>query len=406
MEGPRLLVSDDQRILSVGELASGLRRAVESSFADVWVEGEISNLRVPASGHCYFTLKDENAQLRCVMWRSAMRSVSFRPTDGLRVRVRGSATLYEPRGDLQLAVRIMRPAGVGALQQAFEALKKKLADEGLFNAERKRPIPTFPNHIGIVTSGDGAALHDILTIVGRRYPIAQVSTCSVRVQGMGAAEGIARAIDAFSEAGGADRPDVLIVGRGGGSLEDLWAFNEEPVARAIARCQIPVVSAVGHETDFSISDFVADVRAATPSMAAELVTPDRNDLMRRIRALDERLAARHRMRIERLRQRVRHLLHSHVFNRPLDRLRHQQQRVDDLHDRLQRAVLTCSSRQRATHEALAARLELLDPRRPLERGYALVEKNGIRVRRADSIQAADRVTLQFLDGARQAEIQD
>lgn len=406
MEGPQLFFSDGPPVVSVGEFAASLRMHLETAFRDVWVEGEISNLRIPASGHCYFTLKDTSAQIRCVMWRSAMRSVAFRPRDGLRVRVRGSATLYEPRGDVQLSIRVMQAAGVGALQQAFEALKQKLAAEGLFEAARKRPIPAFPAHIGIVTSGDGAALQDVLSIVERRYPVTRVSVYAVRVQGLGASEGIARAIDAFNEMKAGARPDVMIVGRGGGSIEDLWAFNEEIVARAIARSHIPIVSAVGHETDFSISDFVADVRAATPSMAAELVTPDRNELVRRIRALDERMVARQRIRIERLRQRVRHLVHSYVFNRPLDRLRHQQQRVDDLHERLQRSVLHSIAGQRGLHKTLEGRLELLDPRRPLERGYALVEKDAKRIRRSDALQEEDEVLLQFIDGSRRARIQE
>ncbi|HEX7070418.1 MAG TPA: exodeoxyribonuclease VII large subunit, partial [Rhodothermales bacterium] len=283
MEGPQIRPLERERVLSVGEFAAGLRAHVERRFADVWIGGEISNLRNASSGHVYFSLKDDRAQIRCVMWRSTARTVPFRLQDGMEIRVRGGVTFYEPRGDLQIVVRQLQAAGEGALRQAFEVLKQRLAAEGLFDPARKRHLPIYPEHIGIVTSGDGAALQDMLTILRRRYPIARVSIYSVRVQGFGAAEEIAAAVNALGSAEGTERPDVVIVGRGGGSIEDLWAFNEEVVARAIFRCAVPVVSAVGHETDFSIADFVADLRAATPSNAAELVVPDQRDLARRIR---------------------------------------------------------------------------------------------------------------------------
>lgn len=406
MEGPSLFVASSDDVVTVGEFASRVRAHVERGFADTWVSGEISNVRTPASGHCYFTLKDSQAQLRCVMWRSAMRDVPFRMRDGMRIRARGTATVYEPRGDLQLIVRRVKADGEGALQQQFEKLKRRLAAEGLFDAAHKKKLPALPGHVGIVTSGDGAALHDIVSIIARRFPVARASVHAVRVQGYGAAEEIVRALDAFGAAPAAEMPDVIILGRGGGSIEDLWAFNEEVVARAVHRCPIPVVSAVGHETDFSITDFVADVRAATPSMAAELVTPDRSDIVRRIRLFSDRMEACHRTRVERLRRRVLHLVHSYVFNRPLDRMRQQQQRVDELHERLQRGVLGHVTRHRSMRALIAGRLELLDPRLPLERGYVLVEKDSARMRRAEMLQSRDEITLQFLDGERKARIQE
>ena len=406
MEGPYVALSQTPRVLSVGEVTGRLRAHVERAFADVWVEGEVSNLRTPASGHCYFTLKDEAAQLRAVMWRSAVRTLPFSLRDGLRVRARGSASVYEPRGDLQLLVRSVQSAGAGALQQAFEELKQRLAAEGLFDAQRKRRLPAFPNRLAVVTSGDGAALQDVLSILRRRYPLVEVQVHAVRVQGLGAAEEIVRALDAISGAPVVDQPDLVIVGRGGGSLEDLWAFNEEIVARAIYRCRVPVVSAVGHETDFSIADFVADVRAATPSMAAELVAPDRKDVVRRIYAFEERLVALHRVRLERLRRHILHITRSHSFNRPVDRIHLYQQRLDDLHDRLNRCMGANLARMRAQHATTSAKLALLDPRLPLQRGYALVEKGTVRVRTSETLQVSDKVTLQFVDGARRARVEE
>ncbi|MEM6646630.1 MAG: exodeoxyribonuclease VII large subunit, partial [Bacteroidota bacterium] len=281
---------DDRRIVrSVGELTRALRATVEEAFTDVWVEGELTNFKRASSGHCYFTIKDADGQMRCVMWRTTTRRVFFEPRDGMLVQIRAYASLYEPRGELQLVARAMVLAGEGALQQQFEALKRKLDAEGLFDAERKQPLPAYPERIGVITSGTGAALHDILSILQRRFPHVEVFVCPVRVQGMGAAEQIADAIEAF-DAVPRDAPfrvDLLIAGRGGGAAEDLWAFNEEAVARAVAACAIPVISAVGHEVDYSISDFVADVRAATPSMAAELAVPDRREVMANVLGLRE-----------------------------------------------------------------------------------------------------------------------
>ncbi|HMB89444.1 MAG TPA: exodeoxyribonuclease VII large subunit, partial [Rhodothermales bacterium] len=270
-----MAVPENRTILSVSDLTRGLREVVETQFDNVWVEGELSNFRQYRSGHCYFTLKDDDAQLRCVMWKHFTQYVFFDPQDGMLVRLHGHASVYETRGELQLVTRSMQLAGEGALQKAFEELKQRLEAEGLFAPGHKQSLPPYPESIGIITSGDGAALHDILSVLSRRFPQVRVLVCPVHVQGMGAAEEIAEAITTFNSLPPGDdfRPDVLIVGRGGGSAEDLWAFNEEVVARAMYDAEIPTISAVGHETDYSISDYVADVRAATPSMAAELVVP-------------------------------------------------------------------------------------------------------------------------------------
>src|SRR5512140_379563 len=257
-----------RRVLTVSQLTSAVRELLEAEFPEIWVEGEISNGRIWNTGHFYFTLKDSTAQVKAVMFRSAIRYLRFKPEDGLHVVARGRVSVYDPKGEYQLVCEHPAPHGLGALQLAFDQLKKRLQAEGLFDAARKRPLPALPAKIGIVTSLDGAAVRDIIKVLRRRYPNAHLVIRPTRVQGEGAAADIARALGAIGRVPGVD---VIIVGRGGGSIEDLWAFNEEAVARAIAQAPVPVVSAVGHETDFTIADFVADVRAPTPSAGAEMV---------------------------------------------------------------------------------------------------------------------------------------
>ena len=398
----------DRTIHSVSDLVGGLKQVVESNFGDVWVEGEVSNFRRYRSGHCYFTLKDEGAQLRCVMWKGFARYVFFEPQDGMLVRLHGYASVYEMRGEMQFVARSMQLAGEGALQKAFEELKQRLEAEGLFAPVHKRPLPPYPETVGIITSGDGAALHDILSILGRRFPQVRVLVCPVHVQGMGASDEIAEAIGTFNALplGDAFRPDVLIVGRGGGSAEDLWAFNEERVAQALFAAEIPTVSAVGHETDYSISDFVADVRAATPSMAAELVVPDRRDVAALVGGLYSTLHDHLIDGIDGARQRILSLTRSYRFHRPVERLRQAQQHLDEVTARLHR-----STRNRLQHEqlhlqALTQRLDALDPRRPLKRGYVRVERDGEPVREAAQLDPKDQIVLHFRDGSRQARIED
>lgn len=270
--------------LTVTRLVRKMRNLLEIELGEVWVEGEVSNLRRQASGHFYFTLKDEGAQLSCVMFRGNVSKAKVKPDNGMKVRLRGEVSVYEARGSVQLVVRECEGVGEGELQAKFEALKRKLDTEGLFSSERKKVLPSFPKRVGLVTSGTGAALQDMLNVLGRRAPWVELVLYPVQVQGVGAEKGIARAIEEWGswEAHGLPEVDVIIVGRGGGSLEDLWNFNEECVARAIYDCVIPVVSAVGHEIDFTISDFVADMRAPTPSAAAELVVPDGEELRARL----------------------------------------------------------------------------------------------------------------------------
>lgn len=282
-------------VLSVTDLNVRIRDRLESEFFEVWVEGELSNCRLWNTGHLYFTLKDRAAQVRGVIFRSALRYLRFKPADGLRVVARGRVSVYEPKGEYQLVCEHLEPQGLGALQLAFEQVRARLQAEGLFDAARKRPLPALPRRIGVVTSLDGAALHDIIHVLSRRYGNPQIVVRPVRVQGEGAALAVARGLDAI---GRVPYVDVIIVGRGGGSIEDLWAFNEEIVARAIARAPVPVISAVGHETDVTIADFVADVRAPTPSAAAEIVVAAKDELRARIDRLAGRLRGGADMRVQ------------------------------------------------------------------------------------------------------------
>jgi exodeoxyribonuclease VII large subunit len=344
------LVSE-RKVLTVSELTERLRRMVEEQFPAVWVEGEISNFRLYGSGHAYFTLKDEGAQVRAVLFRTRMRRLRFEPGDGQHVLAFGSLEVYAQRGEYQLVVELLEPRGLGALQLAFEQLKTRLGAEGLFEPARKRALPRFPRKIGIVTSPSGAAIRDMLRVIGRRFAGLQIVIAPARVQGDGAAEEIARGLADLNSLGDVD---VVIVGRGGGSLEDLWAFNEEVVARAIAASKVPVISAVGHEVDFTISDFVADLRAPTPSAAAELVVREKQALVEQVASLQARL--------------------DRAAKRPLGTL---VRRVDDVRARLARAEHVAARRRRHALELLTARLRAASPfarlsswRHRLQRGDA------------------------------------
>src|SRR5438132_1695584 len=290
-----------RRVLTVTELTVRVRDRLESEFYEVWVEGELSNCRLWNTGHLYFTLKDSASQIRGVIFRSALRYLKFKPEDGLRVVARGRVSVYEPKGEYQLICEHLEPQGLGALQLAFDQLKKRLQEEGLFDAGRKRPLPALPRKIGIVTSLDGAAIRDIIKVLRRRYSNAHLVIRPARVQGEGAALEIARGVKAIGRVAGVE---VVIVARGGGSLEDLWAFNEEVVARAIAACPVPVIPAVGHESDVTIADFVADLRAPTPSAAAELVVSRKDEFCGRIDRLHDQLRAAARARVQGLSRRA------------------------------------------------------------------------------------------------------
>ncbi len=294
-------LADQRRIYAVSDVTVAIRDLLEDRFVEIWIEGEVSNCKVWNNGHLYFTLKDDRSQLKGFMFRSALRYLRFKPTDGTHVVARGKITVYEPRGEYQLECAHLEPKGLGALQLAFEQLKQRLQKEGLFDAARKRPLPALPRKIGIVTSLEGAAIRDIIKVLGRRYANAHLVICAARVQGADAAPDLARALRQIARV---PAVDVVIVGRGGGSMEDLWAFNEEVVARAIARVPVPVISAVGHETDYTIADFVADVRAPTPSAAAEIVVAAKEEFCGRIDRFHDRLRAAARTRVQALSRRV------------------------------------------------------------------------------------------------------
>src|SRR6267143_728510 len=319
----------ESRPLSVSELTNSVRIALETRFASVWVEGEISNFKAHSSGHWYFTLKDENAQLRAKCFRSANTRIRFRPTDGLHVRARGRVSVYAPRGEYELIVESLDPVGAGALRVAFEQLRDRLKAEGLFAPELKRPLPVFPRRVGVVTSPTGAAIRDILNVISRRTRTVHVLFAPARVQGEGAGSDVARAIRFINQhhkqalaAGRADDAvDVLIIGRGGGSTEDLWAFNTEEVARAIRASAIPVISAVGHETDFTIADFAADLRAPTPSAAAELVAAREDELCSALAQMGQNLSRLMRYKIVNARTRVQEQALSKVFDEVRGKLR-------------------------------------------------------------------------------------
>jgi exodeoxyribonuclease VII large subunit len=340
------------------------------------------------------------------MWKHLTQYVYFEPEEGMQVRVNGHASVYERRGDLQIQAQAMRQAGKGAQQKAFEALKKKLQAEGLFAPERKQALPPFPETIGVVTSGQGAAIHDIQSGLARRFPPAEVVLCPVKVQGLDAPQAIADAVTAFNDlpAGDARRPDLLIVGRGGGSTEDLWAFNEEVVARALAASDLPVVSAVGHESDVTIADLIADQRAATPSTAAEIAVPDRRDVAERVRSLHDRLHTQVTRRLQNARRRVDTLVASRPFHAPVRRLEQHRQRLDALVDRLERGGARTVEQAQTRLDHLRDRLHALDPEQPLRRGYVHLTRDGTSVRSVESLREGDRVRLHFQDGHLDAEV--
>lgn len=437
----------ERSVYSVSSLNREVGQLLAHGLPGVWVEGEVSNFTAPASGHWYFTLKDRDAQIRCAMFKGRQNAARLRPTNGQQLVLRGRVGLYEPRGDYQLTVESLEAAGEGALRREFDQLKQRLAAEGLFEVARKRELPALPRRIAVITSGTGAALRDILQVLQRRFPLAQVLLLPVPVQGTAAAPAICAALDAIS---GRDDCQVVILARGGGSLEDLWAFNEEAVARAIHRCAVPVVSGVGHETDVTIADFVADVRAPTPSAAAQLVSPDRQTLLRQLEA------QRTRLRLAMQRQLAHALQNQQAAARrlqqthPGDRLRQQAQRLDELEERLRlalrhrqrdssqrlAAVLARLQRvhagqhvaqlnQRCTllaqrlhrsmtdtlnhcrqHLALAVRaLDAVSPLAVLGRGYALVATaEGQLVRQASQLQPGDELNIRLAQGRLRATV--
>jgi exodeoxyribonuclease VII large subunit len=389
-------IKAQREIYTVGRLNNEARMLLEGGLPALWVEGEISNFAAPSSGHWYFTLKDRDAQIRCAMFRARNSGVGFRPKDGQQLVLRGRVSLYEPRGDYQLLVEAMEDAGEGALRREFERLKAKLAAEGLFDAALKRPLPAMPKRIAVITSPTGAAIRDVLHILARRFPPAAVLVFPTPVQGATAAVSIVEALDAAAARGDCD---VIILARGGGSIEDLWCFNDERVARAIRRSAVPVVSGIGHEIDFTIADFAADVRAPTSSGAAEIVVPDRATLLALVRAARERLRQAMTRQLGRVTQQQMHLTVRLQQAHPGTRLNQQTQRLDELDMRMQRAW-------HQQHRQLAQRLEFakrglnaVSPLATLERGYAIAtDAEGLALVDAASIAAGARVSVRLARG--------
>jgi exodeoxyribonuclease VII large subunit len=431
----------DRRIWTVRDLVAAVRTHIEREYGDTWVEGEISNFRAHDSGHLYFTLKDRNSQLSVVMFRSQARLLRFRPEDGMQILVRGRVTIYEDRGQLQISAEYLEPKGAGALQIAFEQLKAKLEAEGLFDVARKKAIPALPGRIGVVTSPQAAALRDILNILQRRHHTASVLIYPAQVQGETAAVEVRAGIRHFNQA---RNVDVIVVARGGGSAEDLAAFNDEALARAVAASEIPVVSAVGHETDFTIIDFVADLRAPTPSAAAEMVIRSRQDIEEQVRSLQQRLEKGLRYHLLRVRQSLTELAQHGAFGRMMDLIHRRHQRLDDLGNRLahaerdalegcrrrlemlsgairhydarrilagmgkeldaRTAVIVSATREllrqrRARFEHFLGQLEALSPTAILERGYALVfDSSGKLLLDAGRVSSGEEISARVARG--------
>ena len=444
MEQIALSWGSEPNLYSVSELTQAMRAVLSGEFSDIWVSGEISGTKLPPSGHYYFTLKDESAQIRCVCYRMTARYLKFKPQDGVAVLVRGRVDLYDARGELQLIVEVIEPQGHGALQLAFEQLKKKLAAEGLFDPARKRPLPAMPERIGIVTSPSGAVIQDILNILERRFPGRHIRIYPAQVQGEGSVEQVVTGIEYFSRTGWAD---VVIVARGGGSLEDLWTFNEESVARAIAESAVPVISAVGHETDFTIADFVADLRAPTPSAAAELVIGTRRSMEDRIEGCEIKLRQGMRLHLALMARRFHTLAVDQArLHRAIGK---QMQKVDELDYRLRdqwralidsrrravdaastrlsqldvrlrfararRKLETCEtslaqemklrlSETRGSLAELEAHLRQLSPLKTLERGYAIVQRDGKVVKSPDDAPAGSELKVRLAEGEIRAQV--
>ena len=450
----------ERRPLSVSELTEQVRGALESRFAAVWVEGEISNFKAHTSGHWYFTIKDEGAQLRATCFRGMNRAIRFRPSDGLQVRARGRLSVYEPRGEYELCVEGLDPVGTGALRVAFEQMRDRLAAEGLFDEDRKRGLPLFPHRVGVVTSRTGAAIRDILNVLSRRTRTVNILLAPARVQGEGAGREIARAVEllnehharALKEGRVQDTIDVIIVGRGGGSMEDLWAFNDEQVARSVRASAIPVISAVGHETDITIADLAADVRAATPSAAAELVAAREDEIGAYVQNLTRDLWRATHLRIMDARARVQGAAMSHGFDEVMQGLRDARRKVDEAAHRLETlvtramqrarrrsdsvtcrlspirlgarvaaartrfsvlcaardvAITSCLDDERAKLMVAVASLDALSPLAVLKRGYALAQdEHGRLLRDAHPVRVGDVVRLRLAEGALRCRVEE
>ena len=391
------------KIYKVSEITREIKNLLEQSYPTLWVEGEISNYTLHSSGHRYFSLKDENAQIRCVLFRWEGKRLAFEPQDGMKVYALGNLTVYEKSGQYQLSVIRLHPLGIGELELGFQQLKERLYNEGLFDEAHKKPIPEYPQAIGVVTSPTGAAIRDIIKIIHRRDPGVKIILYPARVQGEGAGEEIAQAIRYFNKY---KKVDLLIVGRGGGSLEDLWAFNEEIVARAIYNSKIPIISAVGHEVDFTIADFVADLRAPTPSAAAELAVKNRLETAKEVMNLFKTLISTQRLIIEDYKSRINSARESYGFKRAIDLIAQKAQRADELLRGLLKEVKNYFDSKKKSLSLVSGKLNALSPLAVLERGFSLTRKLPEMeiIRDASLLRLKDEIEVKFLRGRIEAEV--
>ena len=382
-------------LLTVSEITKEIKQILEDGFSNVSIIGEISGFKAHVSGHWYFNLKDSNAVISCTMWKGVNNSVFFTPQDGIKVIIGGRITVYPPRGNYQVDVRSMRPAGAGELQAAFELLKQKLAAEGLFDQKYKKPVPVLSKKIGIITAIDGAAFQDMKSVAERRFPLIEIVVCPTRVQGTGAAENIAENIEELNKY---KDIDVIILARGGGSIEDLWAFNEEIVARAIFNSKIPIVTGIGHEVDFTISDFVADLRAPTPSAAMELLTPDKNDFISLINEFEDNSLQLLDKLFKSKKEKVHNALNSYGFRTPAGILRRRAQEVDNMLYK----ILHCTDRNiliKNNRLSLVVKsLESHDLQRTLKKGFVLVSQDSKLISRSENLRKEIPASLKFYDG--------
>ena len=388
-------MNEEKQIFTVSELTQSIKFVLESAFDNISVEGEISNFKSHVSGHWYFNLKDENAVINCTMWRGLNNYVFFTPQDGMKIIVNGRLTVYPPRGSYQIDVRSMKPAGEGELQAAFERLKQKLKAEGLFDVERKRAIPFFPAKIGIVTAIDGAAIRDMISVAERRFPLAELIIAPTKVQGSGAAEDI---VDSLNKLNKIKDIDVIILARGGGSIEDLWAFNEEIVARAIYKSRIPVITGIGHEIDFTIADFVSDLRAPTPSVAMELATPDKQELKNAIEYLDQKMEESLIEKIQEYRQRIDDVIDSYMFRYPLEKVRIFYQKIDNLFYKISQQIdrkILLSEKEIQKYFSI---INSYDIEKTLKKGFTLIKQDDKFVTRKQMYLSSKPVTIKFYDG--------
>jgi exodeoxyribonuclease VII large subunit len=388
-------LANETQILTVSELTKEIRKTLEETFEQVSVIGEVSNFKSHISGHWYFSLKDADAVINCTMWKGFNQYVFFTPQDGMKIIVNGKLTVYPPRGSYQLDIRSIKPAGLGELQEAFEKLKKKLEAEGLFDEKFKKPIPVFPKKIGVVTAIDGAAFKDLVSVAKRRFPLVEIVIAPARVQGNGAAESIVNSIKLLNAYTGID---VIIVARGGGSIEDLWAFNEEIVARVIFKSQVPIISGVGHEVDFTIADYVADLRAPTPSVAMEIATPDIIDIQNFIEEFISNSSTNIEEIIEARIQDVHSFSRSYGFRLPMDMLNRKTQQVDMSIGRVLQSIEKFSMIYDKKISLLAKSLDAYDIQRALKRGFVLVKQNSKFVTRAVDFNKEKNARLKFYDG--------